>query len=159
MGMSTEGVLLYGYELGGDDLDWKIKGVGEYEDPVRPWLDPDDPDFCEDARKHLLAEIAGFREEDYTRPPYDVYREAKHAAEAKVGVDLGWHGHLEYSGYVIYTKRIEIHQSQTEVLDLLDLTAQVQAQNWDLKLSRALRILDIEPMRDRPHWLLTATTG
>jgi hypothetical protein len=152
---SIEGLFLYGYVLGGNDHEWKIEGLGEFEEFSRPWLNADNPDFCGDADDFLLDKIGDFRRDDFDTPPYDAYREAKAAAARKVGVQLDTHGHHEYSGYVIFTKKYSVHQSETLPITRSELDG-YPYNEWNAKLQRALELLDIRPEQKRPYWLLTA---
>jgi hypothetical protein len=157
MTTSVEGVLVYGYELGGNDQEWRLKGFGEdnYEELERPWLKDD---FCGDAEDFLLEQIAGFRRDDFTTPPYEEYRAAKAAAEREVGVFFDTHGHHAYSAYLIYTKRYSIHQSQGLPISITELNGYPYAE-WDAKLARALELLDLDPQQVKPFWILTAEEG
>ena len=68
MGQSTNGILAYGYDLGGEE-GWKLQGLGEYDElPALDWYDPDNEegdDLQSAAERRLLVEIAGFTETDW----------------------------------------------------------------------------------------------
>lgn len=42
MSVSTDAVLAYGYNLGGDEHGWKVEGVDRWQTWVPPWLDTED---------------------------------------------------------------------------------------------------------------------
>lgn len=156
MGQSTDGILAYGYDLGGDE-GWKLEGLGEYgEFPELPWLDEDEG-FQESAERRLLAEIAGFTEE--WSPGKDGYWERKEAAEARVGVKFDSYCSGDYPMFLLATKVITVHRGSVKDIDMLALAAEPAANGWDAKLRAALAALGITPQQSEPRWLLASYWG
>lgn len=71
-------------------------------------------------------------------------------------------GHREYgTGYILAVKasRLRVSWSQTELLDLGEMSWRPAWEGWDAELKRALEIIQITPAQDRPGWLLACGYG
>lgn len=148
MGVSTDGLLVYGYDLGGGDDEWKIHNIGEYDDFERPWLDESEG-FSESARTALLASV-GFTETDYQ---VDGFFDRKRAAEAKVGVTFEGYCSDAYTAYMLSAKTYTACRGDCLVIDFAVDPA------WNEQLAHALKVLDIEPKQAEPRWLLASYWG
>lgn len=156
MGQSTDGILAYGYDLGGDE-GWKIEGLGEYgEFPELPWLDDTDG-FQESAERRLLAEIAGFTERwaQGSEGYWDREREAK----ARVGVQFDTYCSGDYPMYLLATKVITVYRGDVKDIDMAALAVEPEMNGWDEKLRAALTALGITPQQAEPRWLLASYWG
>lgn len=162
MGVTTNGILAYGYNLGGDDSGWEIEQAGEFGDWEPPWpnhdptADPDaqdedeDRDLPEDARSALLT-AAGFTETDREAQGYwDRHRDA----EQRVGVELITYASPQYPLYVLAAHSITAHRGYFETIDFPALELQRVAEGWDTKLVSALDVLGMTPRQQSPAWLL-----
>lgn len=155
MGMATNGVLVYGYNLGDGD-DWAIEEAGENGEWVPDWAnDPDDPDIVEDAGKHLLASV-GFVETDWRA---DGYRDRKKAAEARLGVELESYCSSQYPMWALSAHTITCYRGDAKVVDFPALDALRVEQDWDARLRHALTALGITPTQEKPYWLLLSYMG
>jgi hypothetical protein len=158
MGSSPYGRLIYGYDIGGDDVGWHI---AEYDQDryelTMPWLreetdDPDD-DFVTRAEKLLLTEIAGFTETDWRS---EGCSDRLQAAKERIGVCVTSYGHYDAGGHALATHEISMEWDCSDVLNLAELAARPAAEGWDDRLAAAVRALSITPSQERPGWLLCA---
>lgn len=164
MGVSSDGILAYGYDLGGEDAGWKITQAGEWgewtphwpnSDPhADPHADPDeaDRDLAEDVRWVLLA-AAGFTETAPDAPGYDTRLQQ---AEQRVGVELISYTAPSYPQYLLCTHEITVHRGDVETVDFPALEARRVAEGWDTQLADALDALGIRPHQPSPGWLLVS---
>lgn len=165
MGQSTNGILAYGYDLGGSE-GWKLEGLGEYgELPELAWFDPeneDGDDFQSAAEAHLLAEIAGFAEEYPRDEPQEVrhaYFDRKNAAEAALGVEFDSYCSGDYPMYLLATKVITVYRGYVKDIDMAALAVEPEMNGWDEKLGAAIGALGVTPSQDKPRWLLCSFWG
>ena len=157
MGQSTNAMLAYGYNLGGEE-DWKIQGLGEYgEFPELLWLNEDEHDFQEAAERHLLAELAGFTET--WSSGNEGYHDREREAKARVGVEFDTHCSGDYPMYLLATKVITVYRGDAKSIDMTALAVEPQANGWDEKLRAALTALGITPTQERAQWLLCSYWG
>lgn len=160
MGQSTNGMLVYGYDLGSDDDGWKIQGAGEFgEMPALDWFDADaedGDDFATAAEQRLLVELAGFTETDWQ---VDGYFERERAAKAQLSVEFDTYCSGEYPMYVLAAKVITVYRGSVEEIDMVDLAAAPAREGWDDKLRTALAALGITPTQEQAKWLLVSYWG
>ncbi|MGW2010910.1 hypothetical protein [Streptomyces nigrescens] len=159
MGQSTDGILAYGYDLGGDD-GWKIREAGEYgELPAFDWYDEEaeDGDFQEAAEKRLLAEVAGFAEE--WSSGNDGYFEREREAKARLGVEFDTYCSGDYPMFLLATKVITVRRGDIKAIDMADLAVTPEMNQWDEKLRAALNALGITPTQEQAQWLLCSYWG
>jgi hypothetical protein len=161
MGQSTNAVLAYGYDLGGDEGGWKIKGAGEYDElPKIDWYDDsedNDDGFVEQAEKRLLAQIAGFTEK-WEQGAEGYFARAK-AAEERVGVEFESYCSGDYPMYVLAAHVITVHRGGSKLIDPNELLAQPETEGWDAKLAAAIKALGITPTQVKPGWVLVSYWG
>lgn len=155
MGISTNGMLVYGYNLGGDEGGWKVKETDEYDCLTLPWWDDDSDDFASEVEARLLASV-GFTEE---WSPDSGYYDRKRAAQAKVHVSLESYCSGEYPMWILAAHEITVWRGDVKVIDFDKLQTQAQAQDWDAKLSAAIDALGITPLQAFPEWLLVSYMG
>lgn len=169
MGSATDGILAYGYNLGGDDAGWEITQAGELGEWTPPWpntnpssdirydpgiddliLDDELRDLIEDARQALLAGT-GFTDTDTDAPGYV---ERLEQAQRRVGVELAPYSSMTYPMYVLSAHTITVHRGHFETVDFAALDAKRTSEEWDTKLAAALDILGVTPRQQSPAWLL-----
>lgn len=152
MGTSTNAILAYGYDLGGDESEWKVEQAGEYGSlPRLDWFDPDGDDGFVTAVEEWLLAAAGFSETDWRA---DGYFDRKREAEATVGVKFASYCSGDYPMWIIAAKVITVHRGDVKTLDLDALAREPAEHCWDEKLDAAMRTLGLTPTQDRPKWLL-----
>ncbi|HEY9371875.1 hypothetical protein [Streptomyces sp.] len=160
MGQSTNGMLAYGYDLGGEE-GWKLQEAGEYgELPELPWFDEENEDgdgFQESAERRLLAEIAGFTET--WSSGNEGYSDRKREAKAQVGVEFDTHCSGDYPMYLIATKVITVYRGSVKDIDMAALAVEPEMNGWDEKLRIALQALGITPTQEKARWLLCSYWG
>jgi hypothetical protein len=160
MGRSTNGMLAYGYDLGGEE-GWKLQEAGEYgELPSLPWFDPDDEEgdgFQEAAERRLLAEIAGFTET--WSIGNEGYFDREKAAEGLVGVKFGTYCSGEYPMFLLAAKVITVYGGDVKGIDIAALAVEPEMNGWDEKLHAALQVLGITPVQEKAKWLLASYWG
>lgn len=157
MSMSSDGILAYGYDLGGPE-GWEIENTTDrwgHELPV-DWYDPDDveTDFAGAAMNHLLA-AAGFTETDWRA---DGYFERKRAAEANLEVQVVTHCSIDYPLYVLAAWSIEAYRGYPKAIDLAEFGHGTRLL-WDARLAYALKVLDLTPKQAEPALLLCSLYG
>jgi hypothetical protein len=159
MSTSTNGILAYGYDLGGDE-EWKLQDAGEFgEFPDLDWYDPeseDGDDFQTAAETRLLATIAGFTETDWQA---DGYFDREREAKARLGVEFDTYCSDSYPMFLLATKVITVYRGSTEVIDMADLAAAPAREGWDDKLRAALDALGLKPTQQQAKWLLCSYWG
>jgi hypothetical protein len=153
MGSSADGILAYGFNLGGDESGWEVREANEFGGLELDWFDPDEDDgdaFTDAAKERLLA-AAGFTETDWAAAGYfDREREA----ELRVGVTFEHHG---YEDYILAARRFTVGQGDTKTIDPAALASNLA--DADTKLTAALATLGITPKQEKPAWLLCASYG
>jgi len=155
MGVSTDAILAYGYDLGGAADEWKIKETGEYGSLNLPWYDPEDDatDFGSAVEKRLLA-AAGFTETDWKA---EGYFERERAALATFGVHLVSHCSRDYPMYILAAHHITSHRGWVGRVDPVEMA--VLQGDADARLARALTALGLTPTQEAPVWLLVSDWG
>jgi hypothetical protein len=179
MGSSPNGILGFGYNLGGSEGEWKIAEVtegGDWDLKKLAWLgstvlpdeDPSDDleegedeetgyvsisDFSNKGERRLLVEIGGLDPGDYWHA--EGYYDREKAAEAKVGAELVYNGYHEDYGITLLAFKTSVEWDEVEELDLIMLEHQRLINGWDAKLARAVEVLGIT-FREQtsPSWLL-----
>ena len=159
MGQSTDAMLVYGYNLGGEE-DWELEGLGECgELPDLPWYDADDgdDDFQGAAERRLLAEIAGFSETWSSEN--EGYFDRERAAKARLGVEFDTHCSGDYPMFLLATKVITVYRGSVKDIDMAALAVEPETNGWNEKLRAAVQALGITPKQERPQWLLCSYWG
>lgn len=156
MGNSADGMLAYGYNLGGGD-GWEIAETGEYGEPNVDWFDTedDDADFVTVAEKRLLA-AAGFTETDWQ---VDGYFAREREAKATLGIEFESYCSGDYPMWILATKVITVSWGEVAQIDFAALGRDVIKGDWDDKLRSTLAILGLTPKQESPRWLLCSYWG
>lgn len=160
VGVSTDAILAYGYDLGGPE-EWKIQGVEQWAaDPPFDWYDRDNDDgygFVDQAQRRLLAAVGYDVDQPYENS--DEYRARLSAARAQVGVTIVKHVSGNYPMYIVAAWQMTAGRGYLKELDLVELLTNQRSLDWDEKLVTALRNLDIVPIQPQPCWLLCSYWG
>lgn len=140
MGQDTDGILAYGYDLGGAEEGWQIREVADDQLQL-DWYHPDDEfyDFASQAERQLLAAAGGDSEQ--------------------IKVEFATYCSHDYPMYLIATKTIEVARGHIEHLNLHALANAELINDWDEDLVVALRILGITPIQPQPGWMLCSYWG
>ncbi len=156
MGNSADGILAYGFNLGGDEGGWEVaEADSEYGEWKPDWYDEDEEDLAGDAEKRLL-EVAGFSETDYKA---EGYYDRKREAEARVGVELVPYCSFDYPIYVLAAHAITVYQGHAKEIDWAELERQRVSEGWDDKLTAAREALGVTPKQEQPKWLMVSRWG
>jgi hypothetical protein len=162
MGVSTDAILAYGYDLGGED-EWKVREVDDYGGLLvgtGGWVpDPETEegyDFIGLAERQLLAS-AGFTEiyEDGRDGYFGREREAKEA----LGVEFEAYCSDEYPMHVLAAKVLTAHRGDVQDAAAFILAAEEARPEMDAKLRAALEALGVTPVQEEPRWLLCSYWG
>jgi hypothetical protein len=156
MGVSTDGIFAYGFNLGGDEGGWKVEGAGEWGNWEPTWYDPDGEDSLTEVIERRLLASVGFTETDWQA---EGYFKRKKDAEAKLGVSLVRHCSSEYTMYILAACEITASRGDVKTVDFSVLDQQRQGEDWDAKLRQALNALGIVPSQAEPAWLLVSYWG
>lgn len=158
MGMSTSGILAYGFDLGGPEK-WEVREAGEYgELPPLDWYNEDDENsyFIEAAERRLLASI-GFTETWHQGN--EGYFRREREARAQLGVAFETYCSGDYPMHLLTTKVITAYGGDAHQIDVAEQAQAPAAGGWDAKLTQALRVLGLTPVQERARWLLCSYWG
>ena len=151
MSQSTDGLLVYGYNLGSSDDGWKVREAsGEYGELVTPWYNEERQqglDFLEAATEALLA-ASGFTEQDtLARGYYD----RRLGALERMGVEIETYCSDVAPMYVLCADSETASRGA-----IIDMTEKLSADRtaWDERLTWALKALSLSPVQEKPAWLL-----
>lgn len=154
MGTTTNGILAYGFNLGGGGSDWEIADTGEYGEWEPDWCGEDEDVVIAAERK--LKESVGFAETDWR---VDGYFEREREAEKRVGVEFEGYCSGEYTMWALAAATITSHRGDAIEVDFAALEQQRIDEDWDGKLKRACEVLGLKPKQERPRWLLLSYWG
>ncbi|MFB4320637.1 hypothetical protein [Actinomadura sp. 21ATH] len=157
MGTSTNALLVYGYNLGGGEIEWLVQEADEYGGLDTDWWGEDDErDFGTAATRRLL-DASGFTEtyEDGREGYFSREREAEEA----LGVEIESYCSGDYPIFALAAHVITVHRGDLEVLDLAALQRMPAENGWDDKLTAALSALGLTPKQTQPAWLLCSFWG
>lgn len=166
MGTSTDGILAYGYDLDGQD------GLNAVEAQPREkygsgylktsWYDEeaegqatdedgDELSLIEILEKRLYDAIPDAPEARYSWQRDDLVK-------THYGVWFESHCSGDYPMYILATHAVTAHRGHPKTLDFAALEAQRVAEDWDGRLTRALAILEVTPLKPAA-WLLASDWG
>jgi hypothetical protein len=144
MGISTDAILVYGYDLGDDpDCEW---WANRHEND-------EDLDFGTEAEYKMLSGI-GFTERWYEGNVGHFDR--KREAEKNLGVEIVYHSSYDYSMYILAAKEFRAYRGDVTVIKMSDLIVDSER---DKKLRSALNSLEIKPVNEYPQWMLVSMWG
>jgi hypothetical protein len=162
MGVSTDAILAYGYDLGGGD-EWQVRELDEYGGLIPDtggWVpDPeteDDYDLIELAERHLLN-ASGFTE-TYEDGRKDYFARER-AAKESLGVEFETYCSDESPMYLLAAKVLTVARGYVEDAAAFILAAEQARPEMDAKLRAAVEALGVTPVQDEPKWLLVSYWG
>lgn len=132
MGRSTNALLAYGYDLGGDANGWKVQETDEYGGLAVDWYDDETGDFREDVEAVLTRALPGH------------------------GLKLEEHCSDGATSYLLAVDVTTAYRGDPVVIDFEDLTRTQLAADWDDQLAAGLRALGLTPEQGAPAWLLAS---
>lgn len=153
MGQSTNGMLVYGYNFGGEEGGWQLAEVDEYEPWEPEWMGDDD--VISAAGERLLASV-GFTETDYKA---EGYFDRKKAAEDRLGVEFDSFCSGDYPMWVLAADVTTVYRGDVKEIDFAALEQAREDGDWDAKLAAAVQALGVTPKQDGPKWLLVSYWG
>lgn len=156
MGTSNYAHLVYGYDIGGGDDEFRLHNLDEDGCLKVSWLGDDRDGDCdsEDIENRLLV-AHGFTETEYWVPGF---WDRKRQAEQEIGVSIEYCGNDSYSSYLLAACKVTTYGGP-EAVDLIDLELQRVQGGWDRKLAWALEALEFLPKQEHPSWFLTWSRG
>lgn len=135
-------VLVYGYDLGGVGMGWKLQGMTDQ--------DSDDTDLTDEWEERLLMH--------YKIDP--VYTAARPRGHRVAPVHLTSHGGIfGTSAWALTTKEVWAHEGGSLEVHFRALERESHQERWNDDLTEALRILEITPTQLEPRWLLVSSYG
>ena len=156
MSTSTDGLLVYGYDIGGEDEGFAFEEFTEGSSPA--WFDPDDEDGegAITRFKVALRRASGFTEsyEDGQEGYFTREREADDA----LGVEFVEHCSDGCPMYFLAAFHLRAARGYPEALDLAELGRRAADEGWDARLAGACRLLGLTP-EGRPGWHLASYWG
>jgi len=158
MGMAPNGILAYGYDLGGSETGWNLKGSSDKYRHNFSWFNPDVDEYWADkAEEILLARITGFTEKrrDEDDKPRSGYFDRKRQAQGKLKVELVTYGTYDFPGHILALKSLSFH-ARDYGAEVIKIVTDNQATQ---ELDKALRALEIEPTQLDPEWILASLYG
>jgi hypothetical protein len=159
MGVSTDAILAYGYDLGGDEDGWKVREAARYGELDLDWLDEEDEDsdgFGEQAMARIRA-AAGFTETDWQA---EGYFDRKHEAEAAAGVEIETYCSDEAPMYLLAATVHTVARGYIkDAAALIAAADDATRREWDAKLAAAVAALGLTPVQEQPSWLLCSYWG
>ncbi|GCE02198.1 hypothetical protein [Embleya hyalina] len=156
MGVDTNAILAYGYDIGGGE-PWRIReATGANGEIELDWYDPDSDGFIELCRERLMAGVGITAR----RPPRDETGfERERAAREALGVEFETYCSDGQPMYLLAAHAIIVARGDIKTIDLDALRAVPGREGWDAKLAAAVAALGITPTQDRPRWLLCSYWG
>ncbi len=164
MGVSTDGILAYGYDLDGQD------GLNVAEAQASPtndgylktsWYDAEHDEITDEDGDEL-GTIAILTKRLYDTIPNAPVVEYEYEREDPVKDHYGvwFEGHCsgEYPMYILTTHVVTARRGYPQTLDFTELEAKRLRENWDAKLARALAVLEVTPLVPA-SWLLASDWG
>lgn len=153
MGVSTNGLLAYGYDLGGPE-QWFLEGL-EYDEleGAVPWWPERANDDEEDERDFVdtvlmeLCPVFGFE-----RPRWGW------EVSEKLPVQVATHCSLDYPMYLLVANST-IRTSRRGSAKVLNFESMMIQDEWNENLQKALDALGIKPKQPAPGWILASLWG
>lgn len=142
MGVSSTGLLVYGYDLGGVDGRWEVREADDYGAWRPAWL-TDDQIMALDNGSLDVAEALTNR---------------LRACGAR-GVEVLAYGHYRSPGYMLSLECIKAYQGTTKPVHGL-VNSKLETPPLAIaRMGAALKALQVSPVQDGACWLLTVLYG
>lgn len=169
MGASSNGILAYGYDLGGGHEAWKVREVDQYGSLRTDWYNPDaalarfgdDEEDTDDGDEELTAFEALIKVlydaiPDLQDPGPYPDREEQVARHYEVAFVAHGDGYNFPQKRILAAYHVAPEYGESEPLDLAELQARAVVDDWDGKIAKVLETAGLHPVTDRPTWLLAA---
>ena len=149
MSETARAMLMYGYDLGGNNVQgWAIRGVDAGQDWWPSWLN-DRPSISNFSWvEAVTARLATARAEALVVDA--------DAGQLMYGVNLVPYGHYSDRSYALITHEQEAYLDRAQTVDpsvFLNTGATIA---WDRQLTWALQALQLNPVQVQPRWLLAS---
>lgn len=142
MGVSTDALLVYGFDLGGPGVGWLVHEASGDDRWAPAWCDP------EHAYGVLGPAEVELRALGDQRGWPTVFGES--------AVRLETHGHPNFPGYLLVAHVVTAYRGTAQVIDRSELERLRFVEDWDGRLNAACETLGITPVQERPAWLLAS---
>lgn len=142
MGVSTDALLAYGFDVGGPE-DWRVREADGDPNWTPAWCDND-----EDAGGDVEEAASILDTLCLARRWPTVLGES--------AVRLETHGHPDYPGYLLVAHVMTAYRGTAQVIDRSELERLRVVEDWDGRLNAACKTLGITPVQERPAWLLAS---
>lgn len=167
MGTSTNGILVYGYDFGGDGelklAETKESDANPYGYFKTSWWDDEadvdvdgdqdddgeSPDLFDRMTQRLYESIPDV-------PAADDSWDCAEVVKNRLGVWFESYCSGSYPMYLLVTHKRTVHRGDTKAVDPTELAAMPNREGWDDKLAHALSVLEVTPDQDRPRWLMAS---
>lgn len=168
MGSNSSASIQWGYNLGGPENGWLIKGLDEYDIWIPGWLKRTEEEVDEYIDEmgyediiygRLLEKMAGFKEIFGDEKPNGYYK-AQADALSRIGITVesagGCCGQDYYTNtYILYVNGTQ----QTAHWGAMAINLETPDATANNLLALALKALDIEPSQSAPMWVLSSYYG
>lgn len=142
MGVSSTGLLVYGYDLGGVDAEWTVQEADDYGAWRPAWFTAGQFAALDDGSLDIgeaLAERLRF-----------------HSVR---GVEVLTYGHYSSPGYMLAMECIKAYQGTTKPVHGL-VNSKLETPPLAIeRMGAALKALQVSPVQDGACWLLTVLYG
>lgn len=168
MGISTNGILAYGYDFGGGDGELKLAEAKESDtNPYgyfkTSWWDNEadsENDDEDDERLDLFDRMTQRLYESIPdAPAADDSWDRAEVVKKRLGVWFESYCSGSYPMYLLVTHERTVYRGDTKIVDPAELAAMPGREGWDDKLAHALSVLEVTPDQDRPRWLMASYLG
>jgi hypothetical protein len=152
---STDGILAYGYDLGGDEGIKVVEGgkYGDIDELDIPEVD-DEHEYYGGLADRLLLKLYRAIPD---APPVEYGWH--NLTQAHYGVTLAHHCSADYADWILATVDFSASRGRPETIPIAELEARRVAEDWDGKLAHALSVLGLTPTQEKPAWLLASYWG
>jgi hypothetical protein len=168
MGVSTDGILAYGYDFGSEEAfqlrEAQESDTNPYGFFKTDWYDAetaDDEDLDGDDEERSVIALLAMRlyEAIPGAPAVEYASDCEDPVKAHYGVWFESYCSGEYPMYILATSVTTVDRGDTQLIDPFALGRQPVDEGWDGKLAEALRVLGVTPLQERPGWLLASYWG
>ena len=158
MGTYHYGILAYGYGLGcSEQVD--VKEVDQYGGLTLSWLKRDEDGWATENVAEALTRRLYESIPDADQGNTDSY-DQEQVVKDRLGVKILEHGWLvegDTASYALIASEKQAAGGDVELIDLDERTDLAKRKDFDGKLAKALEILGITPVQEKPSWLLMAS--
>lgn len=132
MTTATDGILAYGYNLGGDD--WELADLTEYGELITAWWNDEDQDDDAHFPTELITALGN---------PDD-------------GTEVITYQSESHPKYLLAAKQTTVARGHIETITPETLGTSEERAQWDAQLKKHLATLGITPLQGHAAWLLVS---